>query len=384
MRSRAPSRSPTARGRRRSGRRALRDYLRRAIVRMNLEPEGATARLEALVDEALPELRGRRRRRSARTSCTPRAERWRSRAVETDAALEAFEMARPRASVPACRTTIVGWRGSAALLRHDTRARACWRGSTRTSREPCGTTCFGRRARARWRCSAASTRRAQSSPSHARRAGRARRGYPARSRSRSSPRAVELLAERSRRRGRARQRKDAGCSRSSARSRFLRRAAAYASRRRSTRSTGSTKPMPGRPAPRSSAPATTRSTQMLWRLVRAKVLARRGEQAEARARSPTRLSRSRGTTEDLDAQGDAYADLARGAPARRQDATRQSVALEQALERYERKGNLVSAERTRARLATLVTTCDDHERAAQGRDRPVLRSRGLDRARRVG
>lgn len=53
----------------------------------------------------------------------------------------------------------------------------------------------------------------------------------------------------------------------------------------------------------------------------------------------------------LDAQGNTYADLAEvlalaGKPAA-------AEALEQALDRFERKGNLVSAERTRARLAVM-------------------------------
>ena len=57
-------------------------------------------------------------------------------------------------------------------------------------------------------------------------------------------------------------------------------------------------------------------------------------------------------TEALDVQGDVYADLAEvlllaGTPAEA------AVALGQALERYERKGNLVSAERTRMRLREL-------------------------------
>ena len=54
----------------------------------------------------------------------------------------------------------------------------------------------------------------------------------------------------------------------------------------------------------------------------------------------------------VDAQGDAYADLGEvlilaGKPAEA------AAAFEQALERFERKGNLVSAERTRARLTSV-------------------------------
>ena len=92
-------------------------------------------------------------------------------------------------------------------------------------------------------------------------------------------------------------------------------------------------------------------TEMLWRQVKAKVLARRGEHAEAE-----RLAREAvaicDETDMLNAQGDVYADLGEvlllaGKP---DDA---AAALEQALERYERKGNIVSAQRTRARIADL-------------------------------
>ena len=52
-----------------------------------------------------------------------------------------------------------------------------------------------------------------------------------------------------------------------------------------------------------------RVTQMLWRQARAKVLARRGEHAEAErlAREAVAIGQ---TTDDLDGQGDARADLA--------------------------------------------------------------------------
>ena len=58
-------------------------------------------------------------------------------------------------------------------------------------------------------------------------------------------------------------------------------------------------------------------------------------------------------TDFLNAQGDAYADLAEVLllGGKRVDA---AAALEQALERYQRKENLVSAERTRARLDELA------------------------------
>ena len=65
-----------------------------------------------------------------------------------------------------------------------------------------------------------------------------------------------------------------------------------------------------------------------------------------------RRSRSATDTDMLNLQGDAYADLAEVlllAGKRREAA----AALEQALGRYERKGNLVMAGRTRARLEAL-------------------------------
>jgi tetratricopeptide (TPR) repeat protein len=92
-------------------------------------------------------------------------------------------------------------------------------------------------------------------------------------------------------------------------------------------------------------------TQMIWRQVRAKVLARRGEHVEAErlARETVAIG---GTTDMLNAQGDMYADLAEvlllgGKP------DEAAVALEQALARYQRKGNLVSTQHTRTRLAEL-------------------------------
>ena len=90
-------------------------------------------------------------------------------------------------------------------------------------------------------------------------------------------------------------------------------------------------------------------TQMLWRQVRAKMLARRGEHAEAARLAREAVAIGEGT-DGLNWQGDAYADLAevlllsgKGGEAR--------AALEHALQRYERKGNLVMARRTRDRLA---------------------------------
>ncbi len=93
-------------------------------------------------------------------------------------------------------------------------------------------------------------------------------------------------------------------------------------------------------------------TQMLWRRVRAKLLARGGRHAEAQRLGHEAVAVGE-QTDMLSFQGDAYADLAQvltlsGKP------DEAAAALEQALERYDRKGNLVSAERTRARLAELA------------------------------
>jgi tetratricopeptide (TPR) repeat protein len=93
------------------------------------------------------------------------------------------------------------------------------------------------------------------------------------------------------------------------------------------------------------------TTQMLWRQARAKVLARRGESedAEQLARDATAIGDA---TDMLDSQGDAYADLSEvlllaGKP------DEAAVALEQAISRYERKGNIVSTHRARERLAAI-------------------------------
>ncbi len=81
------------------------------------------------------------------------------------------------------------------------------------------------------------------------------------------------------------------------------------------------------------------------------MLARRGEhaQAERLAREAVAIGEE---TDMLDLQGDAYADLAEvllltGKP------DRAAEALQQAIERYERKENRVSAQRMQTRLAEL-------------------------------
>jgi tetratricopeptide (TPR) repeat protein len=92
-------------------------------------------------------------------------------------------------------------------------------------------------------------------------------------------------------------------------------------------------------------------TQMLWRQVKAKVLARRGELAEGErlAREAVAVCER---TDFLDAQGDVYADLAEvlSLCGRPQEA---AAALGQAVACYEGKGNLVSSQHARARITAL-------------------------------
>ena len=92
-------------------------------------------------------------------------------------------------------------------------------------------------------------------------------------------------------------------------------------------------------------------TQMLWRQVSAKVLARRGEHAKAErmARGAVAVGEE---TDILNAQGDTLADLAEvlllaGRP------EEAAASLEQAIDRYQRKGNRVSTERAQTRLEAL-------------------------------
>jgi class 3 adenylate cyclase/tetratricopeptide (TPR) repeat protein len=97
------------------------------------------------------------------------------------------------------------------------------------------------------------------------------------------------------------------------------------------------------------------ATQRLWRQARAKVQARRGEYAEAERIAREAVAIGDGT-DDLNGQGDACADLAEVlALGGRSDEA--AAAFEQALARYVRKGNLVSAQRVRARIV-------DHQSAA--------------------
>ena len=93
------------------------------------------------------------------------------------------------------------------------------------------------------------------------------------------------------------------------------------------------------------------NAQMVWRQVRAKLLARGGDLAEAEQFALEAIARG-ADTDALDRQGDAYADLAEVLilAGRRDDA---AAALSRALERYERKENLASARRVRSQAYEL-------------------------------
>lgn len=94
------------------------------------------------------------------------------------------------------------------------------------------------------------------------------------------------------------------------------------------------------------------SSQMVWRQVRAQILARRGEHAKAEqlAREAIALAEE---TDMLNFYGSALADSAEVyALAARTEKAREQ--LEQALVLYERKGNLVAAARARRRLGELA------------------------------
>jgi tetratricopeptide (TPR) repeat protein len=93
------------------------------------------------------------------------------------------------------------------------------------------------------------------------------------------------------------------------------------------------------------------STQVGWRLVQARVHAHRGEHAEADALAREAVSIAE-RTDGLSMQGDAYCDLAEvlDAAGRTDEAV---AALEQALERYERKKNLAMVAQVRPLLEEL-------------------------------
>jgi tetratricopeptide (TPR) repeat protein len=93
------------------------------------------------------------------------------------------------------------------------------------------------------------------------------------------------------------------------------------------------------------------ATQAIWRQVQALVHAHRGEQGEAEALARQAVAITE-RTDSLHIQGDALRDFAEVLHAgSRTEAA--AAALEQALDRYQRKQSLVMVERVRARLAEI-------------------------------
>jgi hypothetical protein len=92
-------------------------------------------------------------------------------------------------------------------------------------------------------------------------------------------------------------------------------------------------------------------TQMLWRQAQSKVLARRGEHATAEPLAREAVAIGEGT-DMLNLQGDTYADLAEVLE-HSGKGTEAVKALKRAAELYARKGNVVSAQRTQARITEL-------------------------------
>jgi tetratricopeptide (TPR) repeat protein len=93
------------------------------------------------------------------------------------------------------------------------------------------------------------------------------------------------------------------------------------------------------------------ASEIHWRRVRAKLLARRGAD-DAAVRVAREAIEWAETTSQLELRGDAYRDLAEVERlAGRADGAEE--ALERALDAYERKGLVPMAERTRAELAAL-------------------------------
>jgi tetratricopeptide (TPR) repeat protein len=97
--------------------------------------------------------------------------------------------------------------------------------------------------------------------------------------------------------------------------------------------------------------------ELLWRQVLAKVLARRGQHADAQRLAHEAVALCE-KTDMLNAQGDAYADLAE-VLLLSGNAVAATATLEQALERYNRKENRVSAQRAQERLASLQNAAHD-------------------------
>ena len=310
------------------------------------------------------------------TRRTSRAGWWRSSARRATRRLVAWELAARRARAAGIPDELVGWRALARLVRHDSRHRGARRGWTRTSLGD-GRDDWLRASRGVALAMLGRFERARAILAAPGRAGGARRRPPARRahrhrvRARSSsspgipPTAAALGAE--------------GC-------RLLEEleAAVVPVDRCCTPRRGALR---ARPARRSGRVGRTGGQgRRPRRSVHPAPLAAgtcEDPRAARRARGggasrATRLSRSTESTQDLNGRATRTPTLAEVLLlAERSDEA--AAALEQALERYERKENLASAERTRARLDELVGAAPSRPssrpaprpRAPSGRSRPA-------------
>ena len=223
-----------------------------------LEPEGATEKLAALVEQALPVFQAAgddlalyiaySRARGGGAACAGRwTQRWRH---YEQAVAHARQAGHVPAGVPG-----VARRLAASSARHP--CRSCSRGSTRTSHEQGGTTSSVHyRAGALAMLGRFDEARAILAEARAELAERGGGVLLADITAFESVRR-RALGRRSRRRSRVRSRR-VQAARGAGRTELPVDRGGEASRRRSTRSTGSTRPTPGPAAPRSSARATTR------------------------------------------------------------------------------------------------------------------------------
>ncbi len=250
------------------------------------------------------------------TSPTSRSGRSRTRAGSMDAALEAYERAvahARRAGLP----TPSSLAGRAAGRFYGTTPVSellAWL-DEQEARERRGTTSSVRTGPRRWRCSVASTRRARSSPKRVRSWPSAAAESCSRTITRHRVRRRRALGRRSRRRRRVRSRRVQAARRAGGASVASTAAGKLAQALYALDRLEEADAWAGRAAELGASDDAI--TQMLWRQVRAKVLARRGEHAEAErlAREAVAIGDE---TDMLDAQGDAYADLAEVLAARRE------------------------------------------------------------------
>ena len=315
-------------------------------VRLFVAPGGIADPLEALIRRALPVFQAADERVALHVAYFTLAWVKQLRGGSARGSRRWSERSRIAPSGPA-----ISGRGAAAhAWMAPCPSWTCSPGWTSPSSIRCTTPGSTRTGHTRWRCSAASTRPVPSSPRRGPRwqsagADSRWRSSPASTRPRSNSwRAIPLRPQTSPPRGAASWR--AWVSATSKPRCSLAWPASCAS------STASTMPTSWWSASGGWARATTARQGAGWRQAKAVLLARRGHHAEAEEHVRAAVAIAE-TTDLLNNRADAYADLAE-VLALGGKADEATEALEQALERYERKENLVMARRTRDRLAAVA------------------------------